>query len=106
MFYNAKLHWKINKNTDNICAVVVPFELVKIRLQDRASAGKYNGAMDCVRQILKNEGPLGLYAGLEPTFWRHVFWNGGYFGCIFQVRALLPKPKVCNFFYVSAVFNC
>lgn len=28
--------------------VVVPFELVKIRLQDKASAGKYNGIMDVV----------------------------------------------------------
>jgi len=34
-----------------------------------------------------------LYNGLEPTFWRHVFWNGGYFGCIFQVRSLLTKPE-------------
>jgi hypothetical protein len=53
-------------------AVVVPFELVKIRLQDRASAGRYKGPLDCVAQIIRNEGPLGLYAGLEPTFWRSV----------------------------------
>ena len=26
---------------------------------------------------------------------RHVYWNGGYFGCIHQVKALLPKPDVC-----------
>jgi solute carrier family 25 2-oxodicarboxylate transporter 21 len=45
--------------------VVVPFELVKIRLQDRASAGKYNGMVDCVMKIVKAEGPLALYNGLE-----------------------------------------
>merc|ERR1711939_1161536 len=73
--------------------VVVPFELVKIRLQDKNSAGKYTGPMDCVRQIIRNEGLLGMYNGLEPTFWRHVLWNGGYFGCIFQVRKLLPKAQ-------------
>lgn len=50
--------------------VVVPFELVKIRLQDRASAGKYKGPVDCVTQIVKNEGVLAMYHGLEPTFWR------------------------------------
>lgn len=50
--------------------VVVPFELVKIRLQDRNSAGKYKGPMDCVAQIIRNEGILGMYNGLEPTFWR------------------------------------
>lgn len=95
--------------------VVVPFELVKIRLQDKNSV--YKGPMDVVGQIVKKEGLLGLYAGLEPTFWRcadpflalatstplpfpprrfarHVTWNGGYFGCIFQVRALMPKAEV------------
>lgn len=71
--------------------VVVPFELVKIRLQDKASAGKYTGMVDVVTKIIKNEGPLALYNGLESTLWRHILWNAGYFGCIFQVRALLPK---------------
>lgn len=73
--------------------VVVPFELVKIRLQDRASAGKYTGMTDVVTKIVKQEGPLALYNGLESTLWRHILWNAGYFGCIFQVRALLPKAE-------------
>ena len=30
--------------------VVVPFDLVKIRLQDKQSAGKYKNTMDCVRK--------------------------------------------------------
>lgn len=76
--------------------VVVPFELVKIRLQDRASAGKYNGIMDCVMKTVKNEGPLALYNGLESTMWRHILWNAGYFGCIFQVKGLMPKPAPGN----------
>jgi solute carrier family 25 2-oxodicarboxylate transporter 21 len=73
--------------------VVVPFELVKIRLQDRASAGKYNGMIDCLTKIVRQEGPLALYNGLESTLWRHILWNAGYFGCIFQVRSLLPKAE-------------
>ena len=71
--------------------IVVPFELIKIRLQDRASAGKYTGMIDCVVKTVKAEGPLALYNGLESTMWRHVLWNAGYFGVIFQVRELLPK---------------
>ncbi|KAI9051173.1 hypothetical protein LZ554_005275 [Drepanopeziza brunnea f. sp. 'monogermtubi'] len=71
--------------------VVVPFELVKIRLQDRTS--KYTGMMDVVVKTVKNEGPFALYNGLESTMWRHILWNAGYFGCIFQVRALLPKTE-------------
>lgn len=71
--------------------VVVPFELVKIRLQDRTSAGRYNGMIDCVTKIIKTEGLLAMYNGLESTAWRHILWNSGYFGCIFQVKELLPK---------------
>lgn len=72
--------------------VVTPFELVKIRLQDKNST--YSGPMDVVKKVIKQKGPLGIYQGMEPTFWRHVWWNGGYFGSIFQVKALLPKAQV------------
>lgn len=47
--------------------------------------------IDCVTKIVRQEGVLTLYQGLESTMWRHVLWNAGYFGCIFQVRALLPE---------------
>lgn len=53
----------------------MPFELVKIRLQDRNSAGKYKGPLDCVAQIIRNEGILGMYNGMEATFWRYVSRN-------------------------------
>ncbi|KAJ3535970.1 hypothetical protein NM688_g6900 [Phlebia brevispora] len=71
--------------------VVVPFELVKIKLQDKAST--FAGPMDVVRTIIKKDGFLGLYVGMESTFWRHLWWNAGYFGCIFKVRSILPKPE-------------
>jgi len=73
--------------------VVVPFELVKIRLQDKASAGKYTGMIDVVRKTVAAEGPLAMYTGLESTLWRHVTWNAGYFGVIYQIKALLPKQE-------------
>ena len=71
--------------------VVVPFELVKIRLQDVSSS--YKGPIDVVRKIIAQEGVLAMYNGLESTLWRHGVWNAGYFGIIFQVRALLPEAK-------------
>jgi solute carrier family 25 2-oxodicarboxylate transporter 21 len=67
--------------------------------------------MDVVRKIIAKEGLLGLYAGMEATFWRyvpfsmqsigvwflipsrHVWWNGGFFGSIYQVRGMLPKAE-------------
>jgi len=71
--------------------VVVPFELVKIKLQDKKST--YKGPLDVVKQVVRKDGLLGLYAGMESTFWRHFWWNGGYFGSIYQVKSLLPKPE-------------
>jgi solute carrier family 25 2-oxodicarboxylate transporter 21 len=73
--------------------VVVPFELLKIRLQDKTSASRYSGLLDCLVKVVRHEGPLALYNGFEATLWRHIVWNAGYFGCIFQVRAQLPDPK-------------
>ena len=72
--------------------VVVPFELVKIkcvhrlyavgdtrahmisyrRLQDKSST--FAGPIDVVKQIVRNDGVLGLYAGMEATFWRYAFF--------------------------------
>lgn len=71
--------------------VVVPFELVKIKLQDKKST--FKGPLDVVKYVVRKDGVLGLYAGLEATFWRHVWWNGGYFGSIFTVRAQMPKAE-------------
>lgn len=71
--------------------IVVPFELIKIKLQDKTS--KFNGMGEVTKHIIKQNGVLGLYKGLESTLWRHISWNAGYFGLIFQVRSLMPKPK-------------
>ncbi|KAJ3085162.1 hypothetical protein HK102_000253 [Quaeritorhiza haematococci] len=73
--------------------VVVSFELVKIRLQDKANAGKYKNTMDAVAKIFREEGPLAFFKGLEATIWRHATWNGGYFGVIKAVRDAIPEPE-------------
>lgn len=73
--------------------IVVPFELVKIRLQDKSKAHLYKGPLDVLFKTIKSEGILSLYNGLEATLWRHIIWNAGYFGVIFQVRDLLPDAK-------------
>lgn len=70
--------------------VVVPFELIKIRMQDKNS--KYKGAWDTLSSTIKGEGIKSLYNGLESTIWRQSIWNAGYFGVIFQVKSLLPTP--------------
>jgi len=73
--------------------LVVPFELVKIRLQAKENAGLYKNTLDCLLKIVTNEGILALYKRLEPTLWRHALWNGGYFGVIDFLRKLIPAAK-------------
>ncbi|KAI8918614.1 mitochondrial carrier domain-containing protein [Powellomyces hirtus] len=73
--------------------VVVSFDLVKIRLQDKRNAGKYKNTMDCVSTIMREEGFRGFFKGLEATILRHALWNGGYFGVISGVRDALPEPE-------------
>ncbi|KNZ54662.1 hypothetical protein VP01_288g7 [Puccinia sorghi] len=87
--------------------VVVPFELVKIRLQDRNSS--YKGPLDVVLKTVKAQGVFGLYGGLESTFWR--WWNGGYFASIFKIRAMMPKAdsktrEVFNNFISGSIGGC
>ncbi|KAF7789092.1 hypothetical protein EIP86_000025 [Pleurotus ostreatoroseus] len=67
--------------------VVVPFELVKIKLQDKAST--FKGPMDVVKTVVQKEGLLVHNHAARRHFW----WNAGYFGCIFKVRSMLPKPE-------------
>ncbi|KAI9598333.1 mitochondrial carrier domain-containing protein [Syncephalis fuscata] len=50
--------------------VVYPIDLVKTRMQNQRSAVvgelRYRNSMDCFRQVIRNEGVLGLYSGLGP----------------------------------------
>lgn len=73
--------------------IVVPFELVKIRLQAVENQHLYKNTFDAIAKIAKKEGILSFYTGLESTLWRHGLWNGGYFGLINTLRALIPVPK-------------
>jgi len=74
--------------------LVTPFELVKIRLQDRSQASKYMSTTHCVSTIFRQEGPRAFFNGLESTVWRHIVWNAGYFGVVFKIRALLRETTL------------
>lgn len=70
--------------------VVVPFELIKIRMQDRANAGRYANSMDAVTKVFRQEGPLAFYKGFESTLWRNAVWNATYFGTIHAINTNSP----------------
>ncbi|CAO3613559.1 unnamed protein product [Cunninghamella echinulata] len=76
--------------------IIVPFELVKIRMQDPRNAARYSGTSDALLKIIKQEGPFALFNGLEATIQRHSIWNGAYFGSIFKIKDMLPKAETKN----------
>ncbi|KAF8926428.1 mitochondrial carrier domain-containing protein [Dissophora ornata] len=71
--------------------LVTPFDLLKVRLQDRHSLGMYKGTLDCARKIGAQEGLLTFYHGFESTVWRHASWSGVYFMTIHLFRIALPQ---------------
>ena len=52
--------------------LVVPFELIKVRLQDSTQSKLYRGPTDVLRAVLADRGVRGLYRGLGSTMFRCV----------------------------------
>lgn len=63
------------------CLAVCPTELIKCRLQvqDGHSGTKYNGPIDCAKQMFKARGIRGMYLGWWPTVVRESPSFGLYF---------------------------
>ncbi|KAG0372638.1 hypothetical protein BGX24_012775 [Mortierella sp. AD032] len=76
--------------------MVTPFELVKVRLQDRSSLKLYTGTIDCIRKVASQEGALTFYHGLEATIWRHSTWSGMYFMAIQGFRTAFPERSTAS----------
>ncbi|ORX54985.1 mitochondrial carrier [Hesseltinella vesiculosa] len=61
--------------------VATPVEQIKARLQVQydAKTTVYSGPIDCIRQVVRNNGVFGLWQGLLPTMafrsWFFVFWG-------------------------------
>ena len=55
------------------CSVMAnnPVDVIKTRLQG-VEASKYNGVMDCGKQILAKEGLMGFYSGAKPRLARVI----------------------------------
>ncbi|KAF9140402.1 hypothetical protein BG015_001675 [Linnemannia schmuckeri] len=75
---------------------ITPFELVKVRLQDRGSLKLYTGTADCIRKVASQEGIFTFYHGLEATIWRHATWSGMYFMTIHGFRTAFPELSTAS----------
>ncbi|TWW56263.1 Solute carrier family 25 member 45 [Takifugu flavidus] len=60
-------------------SVSIPIDLVKVRLQGQTSADQYRGSVHCVDEILKKEGPRGLFKGGTALAIRDLLSYGLYF---------------------------
>jgi solute carrier family 25 citrate transporter 1 len=67
--------------------IVTPFEVVKIKLQQQrgmdASQLRYKGPLHCAAAVVREHGPLGLWAGAAPT----VLRNGTNQMCMFWAKS-------------------
>ncbi|CAM9114948.1 unnamed protein product [Chrysoparadoxa australica] len=66
-----------------ITVVESPVDFFKIQLQAQVGEGKYNGVVDCGKQIISQRGWIGAYQGFAPTIIRNMPCFGGYF-CAFE----------------------
>ncbi|KAI0265405.1 hypothetical protein BC834DRAFT_970178 [Gloeopeniophorella convolvens] len=76
--------------------VVVPLELAKITQAHFFSLRRPLVTNPFSRQIVQKDRLLGLYSGMEATFrpfWRHLWWNGSYFGTIFRAKVVAQRPR-------------
>lgn len=54
-----------------MATTVAPFDMIRTRLMNQPADAKiYNGFVDCLLQIIKKDGPMGLYAGFVPIWAR------------------------------------
>ena len=71
--------------TEALC-IVTPFEVVKIKLQQQrgtdAATLRYKGPLHCAAAVVREHGPLGLWAGAAPT----VLRNGTNQMCMFWAK--------------------
>jgi solute carrier family 25 2-oxodicarboxylate transporter 21 len=73
--------------------VTTPFQVIKVRMQAKEHLGRYTDSLQCCRSLLVTEGPLSLFIGLGPSFWRNCSWNSVYFACLYKIKTLLPATK-------------
>lgn len=81
-----------------------PPDTIKVRLQTQPNPPIYSGAMDCVRKLLKEEGPKGLYRGVMSPLAGIGFCNAVMFTANGWSRRLLQngdEKRVLSIFEIG-----
>ena len=67
--------------------VTIPLDTAKIRMQVQSGENKYQGLLDCLRRILKQEGFLALYKGLSAGVLRQIIYGSLRIGLFSPVKS-------------------
>jgi hypothetical protein len=73
----------------------MPLEVARRRLQVQGLAGRpvlYRGTLDCLRQILRNEGLAGFYAASVPSYLKVAPSIGCMYFCFELLMSRMPAP--------------
>jgi hypothetical protein len=82
------------------CIIVVPSDLIKCKMQVNESGGgglhpskPMSGALDCCRQVLKQDGVMGMFRGFGATAAREVPAFGIYFASYSNLVSVLSPNQ-------------
>lgn len=92
---NKEGHHPISSGAAGICATTVsdailtPMDAVKQRLQLRLQ--NYNGMVDCLRTVIRNEGVFSLYASYTTTLLMNIPYHAIYFASYESLRRAFKR---------------
>lgn len=66
--------------------VTTPFQVVKVRMQNKDNNAMYRHDFDCFVKVLRSEGIGAFTSGLGTTVARNSVWNAVYFGSMSVIR--------------------
>lgn len=86
--------------------VVYPLDFARTRLAADVGSGKereFNGLVDCLKKVLKSDGPIGLYRGFGISVIGIIAYRASYFGMFDTGKVILFEDiKKANFFAMWA----
>ena len=68
-----------------------PMDVIKTRMMN--DGAKYGTPINCVKDLLRTEGPLGLYKGVKPGLARCCSFNTSFFFGVGFIRSQLAQRK-------------
>lgn len=69
-----------------------PIDVIKTRMMN--DGAKYGGSsLNCIKDLIKNDGPMGFYKGVKPGLARACSFNPAFFLGVGFIRNYLPSPK-------------